>query len=103
MSYFRLCSNLILNRYHKTIRNIVHFKEKELDSYPTFYRANTISKLNHLLKKYHFEGIVLGHNPEPAYLLFNKFLYRLGIIYNKISPRWLAVNLFVFARKKTTT
>ncbi|QSR85445.1 class I SAM-dependent methyltransferase [Methylacidimicrobium sp. B4] len=101
-SYFGLCSALIPNRWHKSMRNQVQERPegKEISAWRTFYRCNTIPALRTALARSGFEGQVLGHNAEPAYLSFSRLAYRMGSFYQRWAPSFLAVTLFVFAQRR---
>jgi SAM-dependent methyltransferase len=62
------------------------FQIPEDDVYPTLYRANTISALR---KIFHSTGMTEAAmqtiNHYPAYLMFSPVLFRLGVLYERIT------------------
>ena len=58
----------------------------EDDVFPTLYRANTLSKLGKELRSAGFiQQELKAINHYPAYLMFSPLLFRLGILYEKIT------------------
>jgi hypothetical protein len=70
------------------------------DTFPTYYRCNTIPAVRKALQLNRFEGTVYGFAPEPGYLSFSGLAYRLGAWMHRHMPRGSAPVLFVFAQKK---
>lgn len=99
-SYVALISRLIPNRFHASVVEAVQEGRKEEDVFPTLYRCNSRRRIGRQLRKHEFEGVVLGHHPEPGYLAFSKFAYALGVLWQKCSPSGLAPSLLAFARLK---
>jgi len=100
-SYFGLASALTPNRWHKGVRNRVQERPegKEILAWRTFYRCNTIPALRNAMARFGFDGLVMGHNAEPAYLSFSRVAYQIGKGYQRWAPSFLAVTLLVFARR----
>jgi ubiquinone/menaquinone biosynthesis C-methylase UbiE len=67
------------------------FQVSEDDVFPTLYRANTLSSLRKALQSAGFIEKELGTiNHYPAYLMFSPVLFRLGILYERLtSLEWL--------------
>jgi SAM-dependent methyltransferase len=97
--YVALLSKIIPNRAHSTVLSKVKKGTQERDTFPTLFRCNTIPKISRMLKDNQFEGVVYGYGPEPAYLSFSKYLYGLGVIYQRIVPHFFQPVLFAFGRK----
>ena len=62
---------------------------KPEEAFPTFYRANTKRKLNDLLNQ---GELILRKleffNQYPAYLMFSPFVFRMGILYERLTSRF---------------
>lgn len=61
----------------------------ESDTFPAYYRCNTVRKLRAAAAESHFkkESIMLVGN--PFYLFFSKFLFRLAVMYEKLTDMGL--------------
>jgi ubiquinone/menaquinone biosynthesis C-methylase UbiE len=62
------------------------FQVSEHDVFPTLYRANTVSSIR---KAFHAAGMVQSElttvNHYPAYLMFSPVLFRLGVLYERLT------------------
>jgi SAM-dependent methyltransferase len=62
---------------------------KEEDTFPTFFRANTLSEMGSLLRDSGFTALSISLiNQYPAYLMFSPILFRLGISYERLTSRF---------------
>lgn len=62
------------------------FQVSEDDVYPTLYRANTISSIRKAFLTAGFQEAELDTiNHYPAYLMFSPMLFRLGVLYERIT------------------
>lgn len=69
-------------------RSLVHkiIQVPEEDVFPTLYRANTLSKLGKELRSAGLaERELLAINHYPAYLMFSPLLFRLGVLYERLT------------------
>lgn len=98
--YVALIARLIPNRMHAKVVAGAQDERKEEDVFPTFYRANSNGKLQKLFDRHGFEGFVSTISSEPSYLGFSPIAYWLGVIHQKLSPRFLHVGIMAFARKR---
>lgn len=81
--YVSLFSHLIPNQFHGWIVKQMQGRETE-DTFPTFYRANTLSAIKKLSKKVGFQLTnVEWRGQPPSYFMFNSFLYILATYYEK--------------------
>lgn len=99
-SYVAVVSRLVPNRSHVKVLEKVKQGTQERDTFPTFYRCNTIPAVQRMLRQNGFDGVVYGYAPEPGYLSFSGLFYRLGAWLHKHMPAWSAPVLFVYAQKK---
>jgi len=79
---------LVPNRFHARIIKKVEGRAEE-DTFPTAYKTNTRSDVNRLaesagLKVDFFEYL----NQYPNYLLFNGFLFLIGVGYERLTSRF---------------
>jgi SAM-dependent methyltransferase len=67
------------------------FQVPEDDVFPTLYRANTRSAIRKALNSAGFvEGEMVMVNHYPAYLMFSPMLFRLGVVYERLTGlNWL--------------
>jgi len=100
LSYFGLVCRMVPNRRHATVLGKVRDSIREAqDVFPTFYRCNTRRKLKKMFRKHGFDGCVVGHEAEPSYLSFSRFLYLLGVLHQRLAPNAFKVAIFAFGRK----
>lgn len=101
---FILAARLLPHRVCATINRIASGTAEE-DTFPTFYRANSLPKLRSLGEAAGLEVIGLEYLPHhPTYLLFSPLVYRVGIVFEQIvrhtqSLAWLRHFLFSVFRK----
>jgi SAM-dependent methyltransferase len=70
--------------HRKLVSKVVGVSED--DVFPTLYRANTLSILGKELRAAGFQKQVLkGVNHYPVYLMFSPVLFRLGILYERLT------------------
>lgn len=81
--YASVIASLVPNRFHS---KIVRYTEgrQELDTFPTFYRSNSLSRIRALADSAGFHVIELARLGQyPAYLQFSRTLFWLGCLYEK--------------------
>jgi SAM-dependent methyltransferase len=62
---------------------------KEEDTFPTFFNANSRKRIIALLTRSNLvPSKVVLFNQYPAYLMFSPFLFRLGILYERLTSRF---------------
>jgi SAM-dependent methyltransferase len=72
-------------RLHRALVSRI-FQVSEDDVFPTLYRANTLSSIQRVLSSSGFVTRELGTiNHYPAYLMFSPLLFRLGVLYERIT------------------
>jgi hypothetical protein len=72
-------------RLHRSLVSRI-FRVPEDDVYPTLYRANTMSALRKALTSAGFVRRELDTvNHYPAYLMFSPMLFRLGMLYERMT------------------
>jgi SAM-dependent methyltransferase len=98
-SYVAIASRLVPNRYHDRVLARAQVGRKEEDVFPTLYRCNTVYAVRKQFEKHGFAGVVYGHEAEPSYLNFSRFLYALGVMHQKVAPAFLSPSIFAFAQR----
>jgi SAM-dependent methyltransferase len=79
--------------WHRSLVSRI-FRVSEDDVFPTFYRANTPSKIVKELKSVGFQKTSLQMiNHYPAYLMFSPVLFRLGRLYERLTSLEIFRNL----------
>jgi SAM-dependent methyltransferase len=83
--YVSLIATLLPYRWHrKLVSRIIGVSED--DVFPTLYRANTLSRLGRELLGAGLERRMLkAINHYPVYLMFSPILFRLGILYERLT------------------
>jgi len=83
--YVSLIASITPYSFHRSIVSRI-FKVPEDDVFPTLYRANTLSAIRRAFTTAGFVPKELGTiNHYPAYLMFSPFLFRLGVVYERIT------------------
>jgi ubiquinone/menaquinone biosynthesis C-methylase UbiE len=83
--YVSLIAALTPYSWHRALVSKI-FRVSEDDVFPTLYRANTISSLRKTLMTAGFTSKELDTiNHYPAYLMFSPVLFRLGVLYERIT------------------
>lgn len=96
-SYVAISARIIPNRLHSRVVSLVQEDRKEEDVFPTHYRCNTASALRRQFRDADFSGVAYGYEAEPDYLEFSGIVYRLGVLHQRLAPKFLKPILFAFA------
>ena len=99
--YAAMAARLVPERLHKKVLRHAQPRRLEDDIFPTFYRCNSLAKLNGQLFKYGLDGIAYGYEAEPSYLNFAAVAYKMGVLIHKFLPGCLRSSIFVFCRKRS--
>jgi len=99
LSYGGVISWLIPDKFHHGLLKRMQPKRDEVDIFPKYYRCNTVKKIRQMLSKYSFDHCVYGYEAEPSYFSFSRFLYFLGVLHQKFSPKIVKPAIFAFARR----
>jgi ubiquinone/menaquinone biosynthesis C-methylase UbiE len=83
--YVSIIAALTPYRFHRFIVSRI-FRVPEDDVFPTMYRANTISAMRRAMSSAGLaERQLETINHYPAYLMFSPVLFRLGVLYERIT------------------
>jgi SAM-dependent methyltransferase len=90
--YASIIASLVPNRFHSRIVRHTEGRE-EIDTFPTFYRSNSFTKIRELSNAAGFEVLELARLGQyPAYLQFSRALFWLGCLYEKGLERSIALD-----------
>lgn len=82
--YISVAARLTPYKFHRSVVSKM-LGVKEDDVFPTFYRANTLSRLGRTLNAAGFaEKRLMAVSHYPAYLMFSPLVFRLGMLYEKL-------------------
>lgn len=83
--YVSLIAAVTPYRFHRALVSRL-FSVSADDVFPTLYRANTAGRLRGALKAAEFQELDLRLiNHYPAYLMFSPVLFRLGVLYERMT------------------
>jgi|HubBroStandDraft_4_1064222.scaffolds.fasta_scaffold107127_2 ubiquinone/menaquinone biosynthesis C-methylase UbiE len=83
--YVSLVAAITPYRFHRLLVSKI-FRVPEDDVFPTLYRANTLSAIHKAFRSAGFVDRELGTiNHYPAYLMFSPILFRLGVLYERLT------------------
>jgi ubiquinone/menaquinone biosynthesis C-methylase UbiE len=97
-NYFAVFASLIPNKFHAKITSFVQQNRKESTVFPTYYRCNSIKKINKMMKKNGFNCVVYGYEAEPSYLSFSPIAYFLGVLHQKFAFGMIKPAIFGFGK-----
>jgi SAM-dependent methyltransferase len=91
--YVSLIAAITPYEFHRTLVSRI-FQVPEDDVFPTCYRANTLSSMRNALHSAGFVNEKLNTiNHYPAYLMFSPVLFRLGVLYERLTSLELLKSL----------
>ena len=82
--YVSIFARLTPTKFHQWFCKFAQ-RRAESDTFPTFYRANSVSALKSQMASAGLEAVeivTLGH--YPAYLMYSSTLFRLGAYFDKL-------------------
>jgi ubiquinone/menaquinone biosynthesis C-methylase UbiE len=83
--YVSLIASITPYSVHRRLVSKI-FRSPEDDVYPTLYRANTLRAIGKAFRAAGFVDRELGTiNHYPAYLMFSPVLFRLGVLYERLT------------------
>ena len=65
----------------------------ETDAFPVVYRANTRRRVEQLARAAGLVPFAFYPVGDPTYLAFSEWLYRLAVLAERLTPRWMKVHL----------
>lgn len=92
--YATIIARLLPNRIHPWIVARTEGR-KEIDTFPTYYRANSCRTIRHLAGGSGFEVAALRYLGQyPSYLMFSPVLFLIGTCYEKLISRFNLLRVF---------
>lgn len=86
--YIPMLSRVAPYWVHRKLLSIL-IGRSERDTFPTAYRANSRKRLTRLLRSNGFEPVEIRLlNQYPSYLMFSVWLFRLGILFERLTTRF---------------
>lgn len=98
LGYVGLISRLVPERHHTKLLSKAQPDRQAQDTFPAFYRCNTIAALRKNLAECGFRAVVYGYEPEPGYLGFSSLAYRAGVLNQKLVPSAFRNVIFAFGQ-----
>lgn len=98
-SYIAVAARLIPNSMHAKVVGKVQEGRKEMDVFPTVYRANTRGALRKQLRRQGFEECVYSVEGDPNYMHFSHVLYRVMDMIHAVLPPFCRSTIIAMARK----
>ena len=98
--YISIFTRIIKNSSHTNFLKYIQPDRKEVDTFPTAFRLNSINDLSKYFDESSFDNFTYKYEAEPAYFFNNKAVFLLMLLINKLLPEIMKVNLFIFLRKK---
>ena len=96
--YVSLMASLIKNKHHSKILKIIQPSRKEIDTFPTVFKLNTIKSLKKYFKSYeNYSYLYMSH---PSYYGNNKLLFKIFSLIHNYLPKVFVSEIFVFFKKK---
>lgn len=87
--YVSLAASVIPNRLHGPIVRLLTGRPEE-DTFPTYFRANTVTQLSRLAHHAGFETVqMIRLREHPHYLQINAGLYLIGIAFEQFVQKHL--------------
>jgi ubiquinone/menaquinone biosynthesis C-methylase UbiE len=96
VAFFNKC---LPSKYHANILLSTQKTREAQDIFQTFYKVNTKSKLNFILKKYSLDGVIYSYESEPSYFKFSFMLYKVMASIHNLIPSYFR-NTFIICGKK---
>ncbi len=79
------------DRQTRLVRRL--YGRAEADTFSALYRANTRQRITQLAREVGLEPAIWHTVGDPTYLAFNEPLYRLAVLAERLTPRWMKVHL----------
>jgi len=94
--YVTLAAVATPHSFHTSVVNRARgYPKGSHEPWPTFYRANTRSKLRRVLTEAGFAELEIRMAESyPTYLMFHRLAFRLGMVYERLVNRWEALSGF---------
>jgi len=98
--YVGFIARVLPSRFHKRTLRAAQPSRQEKDIFPASYRCNDLPEMRRQLRAAGFEPFVYAHEPEPGYLAFSRWAYALGVVYQRIVPKFFRSTILAFGRRQ---
>lgn len=96
-NYVSIFASLINNKYHSKALKYIQPNRKEEDVFNTFYRLNTLRKINSYFTSYLDKSFI--HISDPSYFFGNRIIFYSINFIHKLLVRPLKGTLFIYKQK----
>lgn len=93
-------TNLIPNKYHTKLLNVLQPSRQDRDVFPTAYRMNTNREIKRLFPREAWNNFSYYHTPEPGYIQGSRWLLKIADRILRMTPEYFSTNLHIFVQKK---
>jgi SAM-dependent methyltransferase len=69
------------------------YARADVDTFPVAYRANTRRRVERLARAAGLLPVAFDGVGDPTYLAFNELFYRLAVLAERWTPRWMKIHL----------
>lgn len=97
-----LAANLVPNRLHVRLLDVLQPERHEQDIFPTTYRLNTMGQIRRHFPDGEWENCTYRSNSEPPYVQRSIILMKMVQLYWRVAPTGLHTTLNVFVRRRET-
>jgi len=99
--YIACGARLVPNALHaRALAVIEPGSRKEDDTFPTYYRLNTLGRVRAFFPDRRYENYSFGFNAQPSYNFHRAVIARFWLLYMALTPRALSQSLMIFLRKR---
>ena len=90
-------ASIIKNKLHKSVLKYVQPNRNEVDIFPTYYKLNTLNKVDKYFHSYLDKSFIFRN--EPTYFFGNKYIYYFQKFIGNFLIDPLVGNLFIYKQK----
>ena len=98
--YVSIITRLVKNSLHSRILKYAQPERKDEDVFPTTFKLNTRRSVAKYFTSDKFENYSYMYEAEPVYHFNNRFVYWMFYMANRLTPRVMKTNLYIFLRKR---
>ena len=99
-NYVAVVARLLPERLHEGALRRVQPERRMEDTFPAFYRMNSLSTLAGLFPSSRWDDASYAISAEPAYLPRKRWVWNVALFIDKFLPNSLQSNILVFKRKR---
>ena len=95
--YVSIIARLVRNNKHYSFIKLAQPERKEIDTFETAYKLNTINQISKHFKNY--QNFSFLYSADPNYFFGKKWVYNLLLFLYRLLPKVMYSNIFVFLIK----